>query len=158
MNWKQIKPYLIGILGVEAVGFLASILSRQGTMDFGQLAIQPTLTPPQWVFPVVWSILYALMGISMVRIWQSPPSQARSTGLNLFVVQLILNFFWPLIYFNAQAYGLALIWILLLWAAVLAMILEFLKTDPLAAWLQVPYLIWLTFATYLNFGVWQLNR
>ena len=151
------KPYLFGIGAVEAVGFLASFLSREGTKRFNETAIQPALTPPQWVFPLAWGILYALMGISAVRIWQAPASKARTSGLNLFVIQLVLNFFWTLVFFNAQAFGLASAWIVVLWLVVLAMILQFRKVDPVAAWLQVPYLVWLTFATYLTFGVWSLN-
>lgn len=149
---------MIGIAGVETVGFFASLLSRQATKEFSMTAFQPPLTPPQWVFPVAWGILYALMGISAVRIWQAPASKDRSKGLNLFVIQLVLNFFWTLIFFNAQAYGLAAVWIVVLWIAVLLMILQFWKVDMIAAWLQVPYLIWLTFAAYLTFGVWMLNR
>jgi len=142
----------------EGVGALSGWLSREGTAIFSQTAIQPPLSPPAIVFPIVWSILYALMGVSAARIWLSPPSQERSTGLNLFITQLVVNFFWSLIFFNAQAYGFAFLWLLFLWALVLAMILTFRKVDPLAAYLQIPYLIWLTFAAYLNFGVWYMNR
>ena len=73
------------------------------------------------------------------------------------MIQLVVNFFWPLIFFNAQAYGFALIWLVLLWALVLAQILLYRKVDRLAAVLQIPYLLWLTFAAYLNFAVWQMN-
>ena len=154
---KQWRSYVIGIVLVEAVGFLSSVLSRSGLEVFWETAIQPSLTPPQWVFPVVWGILYALMGISAVRVWQAPPSKERSRGLNLFVAQLVLNFFWSLIFFNAQAYGLAFAWVIVLWILVLAMILQFRKVDMAAAWLQVSYLIWLTLAAYLAYGVWVLN-
>ena len=78
-------------------------------------------------------------------------------GLNLFVAQLIVNFFWSPIFFNAQAFGLAFGWLMVLWVLVLAMILTFRKVDRLAAWLQLPYLAWLTFAAYLSYGVWMLN-
>ena len=78
--------------------------------------------------------------------------------MNLFIAQLILNFFWSLIFFNLQAYGLSLLWLLTIWVLVLLMILSFRKVDPLAAVLQIPYLLWLTFAAYLNAGVWYLNR
>jgi tryptophan-rich sensory protein len=88
----------------------------------------------------------------------APSSSDRSNGLNLFIAQLVVNFFWSLIFFNAQAYGFAFLWLLLLWALVLAMILTFRKVDPLAAYLQIPYLLWLSFAAYLNLGVWYLNR
>jgi tryptophan-rich sensory protein len=97
------------------------------------------------------------MGIGAARIWMLPESETRSRGLNLYVTQLIVNFFWSLIFFNAQAYGFAVIWLLLLWGLVLWMILQWRKIDPIAALLQIPYLIWLTFAAYLNIGVWILN-
>ena len=158
MKLRKIRPYIIGVIMVEAVGLLSGILSRGGTEVFQMTVKQPPLSPPGWVFPVVWTILYALMGISAAAIWQKPSSKERSRGLNLFVIQLILNFFWSLIFFNAQAYGLAFLWVLVLWGLVLAMILEFWKLDRRAALLQVPYLIWLTFAAYLALGVWVLNR
>ncbi len=124
---------------------------------FNESVVQPPLSPPAILFPIVWSILYALMGFSAARVYLTPDSPARSQGLNLFVVQLIVNFFWSLIFFNAQAYGFAVVWLLLLWGLVLAMILSFRKVNPLAAYLQIPYLIWLSFAAYLSIGVWWLN-
>ena len=157
MRLKRLKPYALWILLVEAIGFLASLLTRRGTEQFNELAAKPPLTPPEVVFPIVWGILYALMGISAARVWLAAESKERSRGLNLFVIQLVLNVFWTLIFFNAAAYGLASVWIVALWAAVLLMTLQFFKVDRLAAWLQVPYLLWLTFAAYLNFGVWVVN-
>lgn len=157
MEKKGYVPYLIGIAMVEAVGILAGLLTRAGTEMYAQMAAKPPLTPPGWLFPVVWTVLYALMGVSAVRIWQAPESTARSRALNLFVIQLVLNFFWSLIFFNARAYGLAVVWIILLWIAVLLMILQMRTVDPTAAWLQVPYLLWITFAAYLTLGVWVLN-
>ena len=153
-NWK---PYLFWILLSEAVGALSGWLTREGTDVYAQTIVQPPLSPPGWVFPIVWTILYALMGIGAARIYLAPPSQDRSRGLNLFITQLVVNFFWSPIFFNAQAYGFAFVWLLLLWGLVLWMILTFRKVDSLAAKLQIPYLIWLTFAAYLNFGVWLLN-
>ena len=158
MNWKKYKPYLYSIVISEGVGFLASFLSREGTKRFNLYVNKPPLTPPALVFPIAWGTLYALMGISSARIWLSPMSGKRSWGLNLYITQLVLNFFWTLIFFNAAAYGAAAIWILILWLAVLAMVWQFFGVDKTAAWLQVPYLAWLTFAAYLNFGVWMLNK
>jgi tryptophan-rich sensory protein len=157
MNLKRFKPFLIGLVGVETVGLAASLLTRENARYFSEYAQQPPLSPPQWIFPVVWGILYALMGISAALVWREPESKARSRGLNLFIVQLAMNFFWTLIFFNAQAYGLASVWIVVLWVVVLTMILQFWRVNNVAAWLQVPYLLWLTFATYLTFGVWLLN-
>ena len=155
---KHWKTYTFWILLTEAVGALSGWLSRDGMKLYMEAVKQPPLSPPGWVFPIVWGILYALLGFGAARIWLAPPSRMRSRGLNLYIAQLVLNFFWSLIFFNAQAFGFALLWLLLLWGLVLWMILTFRKVDPLAAKLQIPYLIWLTFAAYLNFGVWQLNK
>lgn len=152
------KVYAIWIAIAEGIGFLSGWLSRDGMERYSQSVVQPPLAPPMWLFPVVWVILYALMGIGAARVWQAPESQLRRRGLNIFVAQLVVNFFWSLIFFNLQAFGFAFIWLLLLWFLVLWMIVTFHQVDPLAAWLQVPYLIWLTFAAYLNFAVWMLNR
>ena len=153
-NWKV---YTLWIGLAEAAGLLSGLLSRVGMENFSQTVIQPPLSPPGWLFPVVWTILYALMGISAARIWLSPPSDSRSRGLNRFLAQLIMNFFWSPIFFNTGAYGFALLWLLLLWVLVVLMIRSFRKVDKTAALLQIPYLIWLTFAAYLNRGVWKLN-
>lgn len=157
MKLKQWKPYIISALIASAVGGLSALLSMDGMAVYNSSVVKPPLTPPGWVFGVVWTILYALMGISAARIWLSKDSEAKSKGLNLYVAQLIVNFFWSLIFFNAQAFGFAFFWLLLLWALVLLMILQFNKVDKKAALLQIPYLIWLTFAAYLSFGVWILN-
>lgn len=159
MHMKQHwKTYTFWILLTEAVGALSGWLSRDGMQLYMQTAENPPLSPPGWVFPVVWTILYALLGFGAARIWLSPVSRARSRSLNLFISQLVINFFWSLIFFNLQAFGFAFLWLLLLWGVVLWMILSFRKGDPLAAKLQVPYLLWLSFAAYLNFGVWMLNK
>lgn len=154
-TWKQ-YTFWIGLS--LAVGALSGFLSRAGTQAYGQMLDKPALSPPGWLFPVVWTILYTLMGISAAKVWAAPATLERSRGMNLFIAQLIVNFFWSPIFFNARAYGLALLWLLLLWVLVLRMILHFRKVDATAALLQIPYLIWLTFAAYLNWGVWQLNR
>lgn len=152
------KSYILWILLAEAVGALSAYLTRDGTSQFNTSVIQPPLSPPALVFPIVWSILFALMGFSSARVSLAPPSSARSRGLNLFILQLAANFLWSLIFFNLHSYGLAFLWLLLLWVLVFSMILSFRKTDTLAANLQIPYLVWLTFAAYLSLGVWYLNR
>ena len=154
---KQWKPIILSILVAEAVGALSGFLTREGMKLFTDAVAQPPLSPPPLLFPIVWTVLYALMGYGSARIWLSTPSPDRSRALNLYAIQLVVNFFWSLIFFNAQAFGFAFFWLLLLWVLVLLMILAFDKIDPLSAKLQVPYLIWLTFAAYLNLGVWYLN-
>lgn len=153
-NWKT---YLFWISLEEGVGALSGWLTRDGNQWYREFVQQPPLSPPGWVFPVVWGILYALMGIGAARVSLTEPSPARSLGLNLWTAQLIVNFFWSLIFFNLRAYGFALLWLGLLWVLIVWMILAFRKTDKLAAWLQIPYLLWVTFAAYLNWGVWVLN-
>ena len=154
---KTWKVYGFWILLAESVGALSGWLSREGMKIYESTIIQPPLSPPSWLFPIVWSILYALMGIGAARVWMTPPGIHRSRGLNLFIVQLIFNFFWSLIFFNLQTFGFALLWLILLWGLVLWMILEFRKVGKLAGNIQIPYLIWLAFAAYLNLGVWYLN-
>lgn len=157
MKIKEWKPYLFFVLLAEAVGLLAGILTREATMLYSETILKPAFSPPAIVFPIVWTVLYALMGIGAARVWNAPESQDRRRALNAFIIQLVVNFFWSLIFFNAQAFGFAAIWLILLWILVLCMIFTFRKVDTLAAWLQIPYLIWLTFAAYLNLGVWLLN-
>ena len=153
------KPrYFLWIAVTEGVGILSGFLSRRGTELYAKTADKPPLSPPGWVFPVVWSILFALMGIGAARVEAAPDSRDRTRGMNLFVAQLVVNVFWSLIFFNARAYGFSLVWLLLLWALILLMILTFRKVDTAAAWLQIPYLLWVTFAAYLNYGVWVRNR
>ena len=158
MNMKQNwKTYLFWIGLAEAVGGLAGFLTREGTQIYRYMIEKPPLSPPAIVFPIVWSLLYVLMGIGAARVSLTVKSDQRSVALNLFIVQLVVNFFWSLIFFNAQAFGFAFLWLLLLWLLVLWMIMAFRLVDRPAAWLQIPYLLWVTFAGYLNYGVWQLN-
>ena len=154
-NWKT---YVFWIGLAEAVGLLSGLLSRSATASFNTSVLQSPLSPPAIVFPIVWTFLYALMGIGAARIRLAPASAQRSRSINLFIAQLIVNFFWSPIFFNAGAYGFALLWLLLLWILVLWMILSFRKVAQLAALLQIPYLLWLTFAAYLNYAVWALNK
>lgn len=153
-NWK---PYAVFIIITEAVGALSGFLTREGTKTYEAFAAKPALTPPGSVFPVVWSILYALMGIGAARVWQSVPSAMRQRSLILFAVQLAVNFVWSLLFFNAKVYGFAFIWLVLLWILIVLMIRAFYQVNTTAAYLQIPYLLWVTFAAYLNFMVWQLN-
>ena len=157
MKFKNWKVYAFWVGLSEFVGIFAGIISRSGMQNYMSMAQKPPLTPPAILFPIVWTILYALMGIGAARIYLAPESAERNRGITVFIAQLVINFFWPLFFFNLQAYGFAFFWLLLLWVLVFYMIFTFYKTDKLAAWLQVPYLIWLTFAAYLNLGVWLMN-
>ena len=143
---KTLLTCLAVPLGVGAVsGFLT-----QGSMDTFEKLNQPPLAPPGWVFPVVWLILYALMGIAAYRIYMKDP---KAEVLKLYLIQLAVNFLWPILFFNFGWQLFAVVWLLLLWYLVLVMIKEFAKIDEGAAKLMIPYLIWLTFASYLNIAI-----
>ena len=151
------KTYAFWIVLAEAVGALSGWLTRGGMERYKAEIVKPPLSPPEIVFPIVWTVLFALMGIGAARIYLARASSDRSRSLGLFLTQLAFNFVWPILFFNLQRFGLALLWLAVLWGLVLWMILSYRKADPLAAWLQLPYLLWLTFAAYLNLGVWVLN-
>ena len=153
-TWTNI---LFWIAVTEAVGALAGFLTREGTRLYNATAVKPPLSPPPIVFPIVWVILYALMGYGAARIFDADPSADRTRARRFFWLQLVFNFFWSLLFFNLRSYGFAFFWLVALWLLILGMILSWRKVDPLAAWLQVPYLLWVTFAGYLNVGVWMLN-
>ena len=152
------KTYAFWILLAEGVGALSGRLTREGTNVYQQTVVRPPLSPPAIVFPIVWSILFALMGIGAARVYLSPASGVRSRGLLLFFVQLAFNFFWSILFFNLQAFGFAFLWLVALWLLIAWMTVTFWQADKTAALLQIPYLLWVAFAGYLNLGVWLLNR
>ena len=152
------KAYAFWIALSEAVGALSGLLTREGTRLYASAVEKPPLSPPGIVFPIVWTVLFALMGIGAARVYMSPPGRDRTRGLVLFGAQLAVNFFWSLIFFNLQAYAFAFFWLVLLWVLILAMLRVFSRVDRPAGRLQIPYLLWVTFAGYLNVGVWMLNK
>jgi len=150
----KIKIYLLFIIFAELTGLLSSLLTDMQGYD--QINTS-SLTPPAIVFPIVWSLLFALMGIGIARIRLAQPSTERTISSFIYIIQLLVNFFWSLIFFNIQAYGLALAWIILLWLLIILMIIYYSKVDRTAAVLQIPYLLWVSFATYLTYTIWTLN-
>ncbi len=145
----------IGI--AEAVGAVSALLTKDG-MDRVMELPKSSLTPPPWLFPIVWGILFLLMGIGAARVWLAPDSPEKGKGLWFFVFQLIFNFFWSLLYFNMQWFGVAFIWLIVLWILIAGMAYNFYQMDKAAGLLQVPYLLWVAFAGYLNYVTWMLNR
>ena len=140
------------------VGVVSGLLTRNAMQDF-EVLNQPPLSPPGWLFPVVWTILYVLMGISAYLIKRSDADeQEKADALTLYYYQLLVNFLWPVFFFNFGWYLFAFAWLILLWVLVALMIRQFDKINKAAAYLNLPYLVWLTFAAYLNFAIWWLNR
>ncbi len=146
----------ISILIPLSVGALSAMLTRN-SMDIYQNLNQPPLSPPGWVFPVVWTLLYILMGVSSWLIYKSD-SFYRKSSLRLYAIQLAVNFFWTIIFFNLQMYLFAFIWLLLLLVLIILMIAGFSRINKTAAYLLIPYFLWVCFAGYLNLGVYLLNK
>lgn len=142
----------------EAVGALAGFLTRDGMEFYKTQVVKPPLSPPAIVFPIVWGILYALMGIGIARVWLSARSEERADAIQVYLLQLAINFTWSIFFFNLRSYGGALAVLLILLGLIFWMIFRFRRVDRPAARLQIPYVIWVCFAAYLNAGVWLLNR
>jgi translocator protein len=119
---------------------------------------KPSFNPPNYLFGPVWTILYILMGISLFLVWKSPSGNERNMALTIFVIQMVLNFAWTFLFFYFHRPGLALIEIIILWIAILLMIIAFYRIDKIASLLQIPYILWVSFASVLNGAIWFLNR
>ena len=138
-KWKRIRPYIAFCAIALAVGGASSLATRAGMAGF-DLLTKPPAAPPDWLFPIVWTILYLLMGIAMGLVWRSSSGRARKEATALWSIQLAVNGLWPVLFFLLGAHGPAFFWL------------------AAAAWLSAPYLLWLLFAAYLNLGIWLLNR
>lgn len=155
INKKKLFRYVAVTL---LTGALSSILTKTGMADFMSLN-KPPLSPPALLFPIVWTILYILMGISAYIIdISSQNTDKTSESLKIYYYQLIVNFLWPLFFFNFEWYLFSFVWLVFLWILVALMIKNFSKISKTAAYLNIPYLVWLTFAGYLNFSIWLLNK
>lgn len=140
-----------------AIGALSALLTRSGFREFESLN-KPPLTPPGWLFPVVWTLLYILMGTASLLVFRSgKPGESIRSALYIYLLQLGVNFLWPIIFFSLGMYLFAFFWLVLLWFLVLANLTNFYSLCRSAGLLLVPYLIWVSFAGYLNLGVYLLN-
>lgn len=153
----NLKRFLISIAIPLIVGGLSALITSENMNLYSRIETPP-LSPPGWIFPVVWTILYTLMGVSFYLVWNSNAAIfEKKQAFWVYAIQLFLNFIWSPIFFNMRAYLIAFIVLLALWGFVLAMIIKFYKISKLAGILQIPYLIWLTFAGYLNLAIYLLN-
>ena len=153
---SNLKKLLLFLAIPLAVGGLATALS--GGMAAFKSMNQPPLSPPGWLFPIVWTILYLLMGYASYRIAVSDaPREDRKKALIFYGVQLFFNFLWPIIFFGFEAYWLAFAILLILWVFIYLTMHLFSQIDETAESLLIPYLLWVTFAGYLNLGVALLN-
>ncbi|HIR93355.1 MAG TPA: tryptophan-rich sensory protein [Candidatus Egerieimonas intestinavium] len=155
------KSLLVSIAVPLVLGGLSALLTKDSMQKYAQLP-QPPLAPPPAVFPIVWSILFLLMGISSWLVWEAfrarkPTDPAVLPGLGTYVLQLAVNFLWPLFFFRAGWLGFSFLWLLLLLFLVILMVMQFASVSKLAALLQIPYLLWLIFAGYLNLSIFLMT-
>lgn len=154
---RKWKTYLFWIVFVEIIGGISGWLIRDGIKLYNAAVTKPLLSPPSILFPIVWGILYAIMGIGMARVYMARDSHERIQAMLIFFIQLAFNFLWSIIFFNGQRFGLALLWLFLLWILIILMIILFSRVDAAAGRMQIFYFLWVSFAAYLNYGVWRLN-
>ncbi len=149
----------ISILIPLLVGGIAGYFTSSGVDGWYATANKPWFNPPNWIFAPVWTTLYVMMGIAFYLVWRTETisSSVKQTAVILFVIQLTLNFFWSLIFFKLQQPGWAFAEIIVMWLAILFTILWFGKISSTAAWLLVPYICWVSFASVLNYAIWKLN-
>lgn len=153
-KWKSL---IVCLLIPLAVGGLSAWLSGGGMQAFAQLN-KPPLSPPGWLFPVVWTVLYLLMGFaSWLVLTSDKPKMQIKSALQIYGLQLVVNFFWSIIFFSQQRYLFAFFWLLLLWVMIIMTMMRFYRIRELAGELLLPYFLWVTFAGYLNFAIYLLN-
>lgn len=152
IRWQKL---LVCLAVPLAVGGLSALLTGNAITSFNEVT-KPPLSPPGWLFPVVWTILYLLMGAASYLVVSA--GKNANTASAVYGLQLFFNFVWPLLFFRMKAYLFAFIWLAVLWFLILATIQRFREISKTAAYLMLPYLLWVSFAGYLNFGIWILNR
>lgn len=154
---KKTKQFLICLAVPLLVGGLSALITRTG-MDTFETINKPPLSPPGWLFPVVWTVLFILMGIASYLVLVSGKPQGEiNRALTFYGVQLIFNFFWSIFFFNFSLYLFSFIWLVLLWLLILTTAVLFYRISKPAGYLMVPYILWVTFAGYLNFQIYLLN-
>lgn len=154
--WNKYGTYIISVAIALGVGALSGLISGRES-DTYEMLVQPPLSPPSWLFPVVWTILYTLMGISAAIIFRSA-NPNKTNALFVYAAQLAVNFLWPIFFFALDARLLSLIWLIILLFLVVYMVSKFSDISKTAAYMNLPYILWLVFAFYLNLGTYLLNR
>lgn len=153
IEWRKLlKCIAIPLL----VGGLSALISGGGMQTF-EMVEKPSLSPPAWLFPVVWTVLYTLMGIASYLVWISGKTYRSKTALVFYGIQLAFNFLWSIIFFALGAYWFAFIWLVLLWIFIFVTTILFYRISKPAGYLMIPYLVWVAFAGYLNFAIAVLN-
>lgn len=152
--WQALVAFLAACYAVSAVGTLSAV---SAIPTWYAALNKPSFNPPNWIFGPVWTVLYAMMAVAAWLVWRTAPSSRRTAALTLYALQLVLNFLWTPTFFSLHAIAAALVIIVLLWLAILVTTILFWPLNRPAAWMMLPYLAWVTFATALNFEILRLN-
>ena len=158
MNKSQIIKLVVSLILPLGVGAIAGIFTAKAVPEWYASLNRPSFSPPNWVFGPVWTVLYILLGISLFLIWKLESGKERNLAIFVFLLQLLLNFGWSFIFFYFKMIGFALFEIILLWMSIVIMLFLFYKIKPMAAYINIPYFFWVTFATLLNSTYYFLNR
>lgn len=153
ISWKKLG---LSILLTQGAGGIGAIATTPKIASWYSSLIKPTFSPPNWLFGPVWTILFLMMGVAFYLVWTK--EKRHVLPMVIFGTQLVLNVLWSFLFFGAESPGLAFVEIIALWIAIAATILAFEKVSKTAAWLLVPYLFWVSFASVLNAAIFQLNR
>ena len=156
---QKLKPYFLSAAATLAVGGLSAFLTS-GSMEVYKTVKTPPLSPPSWLFPVIWTILYILMSISFARVLlerKRSPRMKRNT-VCIYAINLFFNFMWSIFFFDCRAFLFSFVWLVLLWLIIFSMTVNFYRTDKISGYMLIPYLLWVTFAGYLNAGICALNK
>lgn len=159
MKARQGIELVTAIIICEAAGLLGSVFTFSVIPTWYASLVKPPLNPPSWIFGPVWTTLYALMAIAAFLVWQKRAQEKKADeALRVFALQLTLNALWSILFFGMQRPGLAFLEIILMWLAIVWTMIMFYRISKPAAYLLVPYILWVSFASYLNFALWFLNR
>ncbi len=158
MNKSQLLKLMASLTLPLGIGAIAGLFTADAIPDWYATLNRPSFNPPNWLFGPVWTALYLIMGFSLFLIWKQNPNKERNRAMLVFLIQLALNFCWSFIFFYFHLIGFALIEIVLLWTSIVFMLVLFYKIKPVAAYINIPYLVWVTFATVLNASYFFLNR
>jgi benzodiazapine receptor len=158
MKASQTGKLITSLILPIGIGGIAGMFTTDAIPGWYATLNQPTFNPPNWVFGPVWTTLYIIMGISLFMIWRLEAGNKRNQAILIFMVQLLLNFCWSFFFFYFNMIGVALLDIFVLWITIIIMLVHFYKIKPLAAYINIPYLLWVTFATALNIAYFFLNR
>ena len=159
-KYKRYLPsYLVGIAIPLFVGILSALITK-GNMSIYNEITKPPLSPPGVLFPIVWSVLYILMGVSSAMIYNSQTTENREivkSGLTYYIISLVFNFLWSILFFNLRVFAIAVVCLAILLFFIIKTVISYFKVKPLAAYLQIPYILWVAFAGYLNIAITLLN-